>query len=82
MKASIAGITSLVVYSSKVLEARGGNVFIKADPSTMIAEASGLVSAVAMSQELKQAESTALKGTHNYIFICCHCSWCCAVWHP
>ena len=26
--------------------------------------------------------STALKGTHNYIFICCHCSWCCAVWHP
>ena len=26
--------------------------------------------------------STALKGTHNYVFICCHCSWCCAVLHP
>ena len=26
--------------------------------------------------------STALKGTHNYIFICYHCSWPCAVWHP
>ena len=48
MKASTVGITSLVAYSSKVLEARGGNVFIKADPSTMIAKASGLVSAVAI----------------------------------
>ena len=48
MKASTVGITSSVAYSSKVLEARDCNVFIKADPSTMIAEASGLVSAVAI----------------------------------
>ena len=46
MKALTVGITSLVAYSSKVLEAGGGNVFIKAEPSTMIAEAFGLVSAV------------------------------------
>ena len=25
---------------------------------------------------------TALKGTHFYIFICCHSSWHCAVWQP
>ena len=24
----------------------------------------------------------ALKGTHFVIFICLHCSWCCAVWRP
>ena len=47
-KDSTEGITSFVAYSSNVFDARGGSVLIKADPSTMIAEVSGPVSAVAI----------------------------------
>ena len=37
---------------------------------------------ICLAHTLSFKYSTALKGIHLYIFICCHCSWCCAMWQP
>ena len=56
-KASTVGKTFLLAYSSNVLRARGVNAFVKADPSTIIAEASGLASRTAILASKIEASS-------------------------
>ena len=51
-------------------------------PSFRVTEGDGLSETAVWPTLFLLNVSTALKGTHNYNFICCHCSWCCAVWHP